>query len=85
MFLALFPSISCQGQIDLNQLDRQEKADAENSVVATGIGRFIPPTDQVAAAAVLVRTNANRSFSPKKISGYVREDMTHCLKMSLIV
>ena len=40
---------------DERQAYRQDRLDAENGVVVTEIGRYIPPADAVGAAAVLVR------------------------------
>lgn len=47
--------VAVGGQMDQAQMYRQERADAENGVIRTEIGRYIPPTDRVSAAAVLVR------------------------------
>lgn len=42
-------------QVDHNQIQKQERLDEENGVLMTDTGRYIPPFDDVPAAAVLVR------------------------------
>lgn len=41
--------------IDEKRVLQQERFDAEHGVVVTDIGRYVPPSDVVRAAAVLVR------------------------------
>lgn len=42
----------------------QDRMDAANGVVVTDIGRYIPPTDEVPAAAVLVRKGVEYARLP---------------------
>lgn len=50
---------------DERQAYAQDRLDAENGVVVTEIGRYVPPTDAVRAAAVLVRQDRKKAKKRK--------------------
>ena len=51
--------------MDQNQAQKQEELDEENGVIVTSTGRYVPPFENVPAAAVLVRKRWSDLFVKK--------------------
>lgn len=70
------PALSRVQMYDERQAYRQDRLDADNGVVVTKIGRHIPPTDAVGAAAVLVREKRKEEEEREREGGRERERET---------